>query len=137
MRISLNVLLLAEKQGACSNLSEFLGKRGCRCSLARSAGDALKDFEPNSFHVILDLHAAQREINESVVCKLGTENVSAFYCHPVEIGCWWLPLVLNGRRCSGVPALRPGEFVAILAVISAEAESLSPICTARGAAVGA
>lgn len=35
----------------------------------------------------------------------------AFYCLPVEDGCWWLPLMCCGEKCLGAPAFRPSEFV--------------------------
>ena len=36
--------------------------------------------------------------------------VTAFLCFPVENSCFWLPAIDSGKKCLGLPALRPREF---------------------------
>jgi hypothetical protein len=36
--------------------------------------------------------------------------ITAFLCLPVENSCLWLPAIDGGRKCLGLPALRPLEF---------------------------
>jgi hypothetical protein len=44
--------------------------------------------------------------------------VSAFLCFPVEDSCIWLPIIDDGKECSGSPALRPAEFARALEKMS-------------------
>jgi hypothetical protein len=40
--------------------------------------------------------------------------VTAFLCLPVETSCFWLPALDAGKKCLGLPALRPAEFAKAL-----------------------
>jgi len=40
--------------------------------------------------------------------------ITAFLCLPVENGCLWLPAIDGGKKCLGLPALRPAEFAGAL-----------------------
>jgi len=40
--------------------------------------------------------------------------ITAFLCLPVENGCLWLPAIDGGKKCLGLPALRPLEFAGAL-----------------------
>jgi CheY-like chemotaxis protein len=40
--------------------------------------------------------------------------ISAFICVPVENSCLWLPAIDHGKKCFGLPALRPSEFAKAL-----------------------
>jgi hypothetical protein len=40
--------------------------------------------------------------------------VTAFLCLPVENSCLWLPAIDGGKKCLGLPALRPLEFARTL-----------------------
>jgi response regulator RpfG family c-di-GMP phosphodiesterase len=40
--------------------------------------------------------------------------VTAFLCLPVENSCHWLPAIDGGKKCLGLPALRPLEFARAL-----------------------
>ncbi len=107
-----NVLLLGESERGSSYLLRRLQERGCHCSFATSAEEALALFDRHAFHLILStspLHQANPSI-----ALLGESNCSAFYCYPVEDDCWWLPLVRRGQECEAVPALRPSEFFSLL-----------------------
>jgi hypothetical protein len=111
IQTNVNVLLLGESESGFSYLLRRLQERGCHCSFATSAEEALALFDRHAFHLILStspLHQANPSI-----ALLGESNCNAFYCYPVEDGCWWLPLVRRGQECEA-PALRPSEFVSLL-----------------------
>jgi hypothetical protein len=40
--------------------------------------------------------------------------ITAFLCLPVENSCLWLPAIDGGKKCLGLPALRPSEFAGAL-----------------------
>jgi len=40
--------------------------------------------------------------------------VTAFLCLPVENSCLWVPAIDGGKKCLGLPALRPLEFAKTL-----------------------
>ncbi|HVB55360.1 MAG TPA: hypothetical protein VNE63_02875 [Candidatus Acidoferrales bacterium] len=50
----------------------------------------------------------------SLIFLLDRSNITLFYFHAVEDGCWWLPALRHGQKCFGSSALRPSEFVAAL-----------------------
>jgi len=107
-----NVLLFGENQSSWVRLQEQLEKRGCRCRFARSADEALAQNGPREYDLILtNVPVAQIDAR---LDKLGSFQPNVFYCHPVEDGCWWLPVVRYGRKCFGAPGVRGREFMGVL-----------------------
>jgi response regulator RpfG family c-di-GMP phosphodiesterase len=50
----------------------------------------------------------------SLLGTLAHLRVTAFLCLPVENSCLWLPALDGGKKCLGMPALRPREFARTL-----------------------
>jgi hypothetical protein len=109
---SVRVLLLGESEKGSSFLARFLEQRGCNCWFAKSAEEGLTLFDKYKFQLVLSTRPLR--LANPMVARLGESSCSAFYCQPVEDGCWWLPLVDHGKKCLGAPALRPSEFVSTL-----------------------
>jgi hypothetical protein len=109
---SVSVLLLGERESGLSYLRQQLENRGCRCWFAHSTKEGLALFGRHCFQLILST-TALHEAN-SLVTELGDSACTAYYCYPVEDGCWWLPVARHGQKCFGAPGLRPSEFVAVL-----------------------
>lgn len=108
----LTVLLLGENQAGWVSLQKQLQKRGCRCGLASSAAEAIGRLGARDYDLILtSVTVAQIE---SCLAELGGFQPNVFYCHPVEDGCWWLPVVRHGRKCFGAPGVRGAEFLSVL-----------------------
>lgn len=106
------VVLLGKCARGASHLLWHLGQRGCHCSFAGSAEEAVALFHQCKVHLILStspMHQATK-----LVSLLGRFKCSVFYAYPVEQGCWWLPLMNSGQKCFGAPALRPSEFADVL-----------------------
>jgi hypothetical protein len=110
--VQLTVLLLGENQSGWVCLQKQLEKRGCRCGFARSAAEALALNGPRDYHLILT-SVPVAQIDPSLA-ELGGFQSNVFYCHPVEDGCWWLPVVRHGCKCLGTPGVRGAEFLGIL-----------------------
>lgn len=120
------ILFVGANRGDFSCLQRFFEKRGCRCSFASSAREALALFGSGHFELILDRTPFQSD--PSALIALGTHNCSTFRCCQVEIGALWLPVVVRGEKCFGRAALRPKEFVVLL-----EDAIAQPECKAKAA----
>jgi hypothetical protein len=124
---SVKVLLLGESEAGWFYLARRLEQNGCHCWFVRSTEEAVKLLDGEGFRLILStkpLHLAN-----SVIARMGELNCSAYYCCPVENGCWWLPVVTHGKKCLGAPAMRPSEFVGALDQIVREAETTVAVST--------
>ncbi len=119
--IQFKVLLLGENHSGWVRLQKQLEKRGCRCWFARSANEALTLHGPRDYDLILtSVPVAQID---SCLAELGGFQPDVFYCHPVEDGCWWLPVVRHGRKCFGAPGVRGTEFLEVLERIIGDGNS--------------
>jgi hypothetical protein len=117
----INVLLVGESAKGSSFLSRQLERHGCCCWFASSMQEALSLVDRHAFHLVLGTSPMQQA--NPLLSLLGDSDCNVFYSLPVEDGCWWLPLVRNGRKCLGTPALRPSEFVGLLDEIVKQAEA--------------
>jgi len=106
------VVFLGKSARGASHLLWHLRQRGCHCSFAASAEEAVALFHQCKVHLILSTSRVHQATK--IVSLLGRFNCSVFYAYPVEQGCWWLPLMNSGQKCFGAPALRPSEFADVL-----------------------
>ena len=106
---TLRVLVIGETENGSSYLRGQLESRGCRCWFARSTQESIALFGQHSFHLILSTTPLLED--NSLLVELGDSNCTVFNSCPVEDGCWWVPLVRCGQRCSNAPALRSSEFI--------------------------
>ena len=106
------VLLVGKSPHLFSFIQPPLERVGCQCYFAEShqeIGDLLR-------HTKLDIVLSQnshQSLIELIVLLAGL-RVSMFHMLPVEEGCWWLPVIRNGEKCLGTPALGSGEFSYVL-----------------------
>jgi CheY-like chemotaxis protein len=106
---TVRVLVIGETDNGSSYLRGQLESRGCLCWFARSTEESIALFGQHSFHLILSTTPMQQE--NPLLVELGDSNCTVFSSCPVEDGCWWVPLVRRGQRCSNAPALRSSEFI--------------------------
>jgi hypothetical protein len=106
------VLIVAETAAGFWCVSRHLEQRGCKCWFAHSYSEGALLFEEHAFDLVLcsDCREGIRALITSVIGS----SASLFRSHSVEDSCWWLPAVLHGDKCLGMPALRPSEFAKIL-----------------------
>ena len=105
------VLLVGKSERSFAHVSHYLEEYGCKCKFVSSYTDALKLIADTSFDLVLC--SGQPGIRTLLTSVLGSP-ASVFCAHAVEDGCWWLPVVRQGKECLGESALRPGEFRILL-----------------------
>lgn len=115
------VLLVGESAKGSSSLQDRLEKCGCECHASESCSEAILLSAGHAFDLIL-CTGQMEGINELVESLIGSPT-TLFRCLPVEDSCWWLPVVRQGEKCLGAPALRPTEFASALDEIVEEIKS--------------
>jgi hypothetical protein len=109
---STRVLLVGKSESAVSHLRAQLESRGCQCWFARSTRDGASLHDKHRFHLILGASPSCQM--SSLGDEFDNRCYTAFYCHPVDIGCWWLPVMYRGRKCVGSPGVRSNEFMRVV-----------------------
>src|ERR1700679_2230302 len=101
-----DVLLVGQSFQTPNRLTNRLRRWGCRCYFAgnmRTARELLSSIRVAG--VLSDMHLCV-----GLLGILAGLSVPAFLCLPVETSCFWLPAIDAGKKCLGLPALRPAEF---------------------------
>ena len=75
------------------------------------------------FDIVLTMLRIEGSSTDWLGAALSGSRTSLFYMLPVEVGCWWVPVLRTGVDCLGSPALRHGEFVEALTEIVDEIRS--------------
>lgn len=109
---AIRVLIVADSAMGFSSVSRLLEQRGCKCSFARSYPEGALLFSEHAFDLVLC--SDRREGVNTLMNRVIESSASLFRSHLVEHSCWWLPTVLHGEKCLGMPALRPDEFAKTL-----------------------
>jgi hypothetical protein len=109
-----DVLLVGQSFQPPNRLTNWLRRWGFRCYFAgnmRTARELLSSMQVDV--VLSDMHLS----DGTGIALLGTSAdlaITAFLCLPVETSCFWLPAIDAGKKCLGLPALRPAEFAKAL-----------------------
>jgi hypothetical protein len=115
------VLIVADNATGFLTVSRLLEQRGCQCSFARSYSEGALLFAEHAFDLVLC--GGGKEGVDLLIAPVMGSSASLFRSHPVEHSCWWLPAVLHGEKCLGMPAFRPSEFAKTLERIVGEIQS--------------
>jgi hypothetical protein len=122
-----DVLLVGKSPNLFSFIQPSLERVGCQCYFVASHQDIGDLLKHTKLDIVLSLNPHQ-SLFELIVLLAGL-RVSMFHMLPVEEGCWWLPVIRNGEKCLGTPALGSSEFrcvlVDIVKGIVADAQSTS------------
>ncbi len=59
---------------------------------------------------MLTVHRIEGRSTDWLRAALSGSRTTLFYMLPVEVGCWWVPILRIGAECFGCRALRPREF---------------------------
>ena len=110
----LKALLIGESRQGCSYLANRLQQRGCKCEFATSFQEADSLLRAKEYDFVLSATRLQNHSLFPLIDLLEGSGITLFYSHPVEDGCWWLPALRRGRKCFGLSALLPKEFVSVL-----------------------
>lgn len=106
------VLLVGKSPHLFSFIQPSLERVGCQCYFAGSHQDIGDLLKHTKLDIVLSLNSHQ-SLFELIVLLVGL-RVSMFHMLPVEEGCWWLPVIRNGEKCLGTPALGSSEFRCVL-----------------------
>jgi len=108
------VLLIGENPQSSSYLAKRLQERGCEYEFAVSYQEACWLLRAQNFDLVLSPMRLRDGSFFPLIALLDGSDITLFYSHAVEDGCWWLPALRHGQNCFGSSALRPREFAAAL-----------------------
>ena len=109
-----NVLLVGRNFNSARALKDKLHRWKFQCHFAsdmRAASDLLRS-QPVDL-VLTDTYLPDGT-GFDLLAALAHLPVTAFLFVPVENGCLWVPAIDGGKKCLGLPSLRPLEFGKIL-----------------------
>lgn len=105
------VLGIHNKGAGFGSLFQHLGDRGCTCEIAGSYSEGIQLFRKQPFDLVL---CSGEPGIETLLASVEGSYASVYCAHLVEAGCWWFPVIQQGRKCLGAPALRSSEFADVL-----------------------
>lgn len=108
------VLLVADSPQMFSLSQRQLERKGCRCHFATSQRALEELLNQRQFDIVLTVHRIEGSSTDWLGAALLGSRATLFYALPVEVGCWWVPVLRVGTDCLGAPALRPREFSDLL-----------------------
>jgi hypothetical protein len=108
------LLVFGTGEQSASRLQQYLTRRKCHVQCARSFDQGLALVERESFDLVLGPINAQGSKRSRLAASLLNSSSYLFFSLTVEDGCWWLPVVRNGKHCLGAAALRSREFLPAL-----------------------
>jgi len=111
---TVQVLLVADGPQVFSLSQRQLESKGCRCHFAKSQRALGELLNQKQFDVVLTMHRIEGRSTDWLGAALSGSRTTLFYALPVEVGCWWVPVLRIGTDCFGAPALRPREFADVL-----------------------
>jgi response regulator RpfG family c-di-GMP phosphodiesterase len=109
-----NALLVGQNFQSAQTLTERLRRWKFRCHFAANVRAASEFLAVHPVDLLLSNAHLLDGSGYRLLMNLARLPVSAFLCFPVENSCLWLPAVDGGKRCLGLPALRPSEFARAL-----------------------
>jgi hypothetical protein len=111
---TVEVLLVGDGPQVFSLSRGQLESKGCRFHFARSQRALEELLNQKQFDIVLITHRIEGSSTDWLGAALSSSRTTLFYALPVEIGCWWVPVLRVGTECFGDPALRPREFSDVL-----------------------
>ena len=109
-----NVLLVGRNFQSAHTLTGWLHRWKFRCHFVTNVQAASEFLAVHPVDLVLSNAHLLDGSGYRLLMNLARLPVSAFLCLPVENSCLWLPAVDGGKRCLGLPALRPSEFARAL-----------------------
>src|SRR3984957_15478149 len=97
------VLLVGKRPHMFSFLRPPLERLGCECHVARSCQEISDLLSRTGLNAYQNL--------SEIVSLLAGQCVSMFQVLRVEKGCWWLPVIPNGRDCLGKSGFSSKAFI--------------------------
>ena len=104
------VLLVGDGPQVFSLSRRQLERKGCRCHFARSQRRLEELLHQQQFDIVLTMPRIEGSSTDWLGAALSGSHATLFCVLPVEVGCWWVPVLRVGAECCRAPALRPREF---------------------------
>jgi len=104
------VLLIGEGFRSAFSLFARLKQWGCNYEVASTFREALCMVHGRRYDVVVSNIDLPDGRGHSLVSTLVQQTENLFLCLRLEHGSLWLPAIVRGKRCLGVPALRAGQF---------------------------
>jgi len=111
---TVEVLLVGDGPQVFSLSRGHLESKGCRCHFARSQRGLEELLNQKQFDIVLTMRRIEGSSTDWLGTAVSGSRTTLFYALPVEVGCWWVPILRFGIECLGAPALRPREFSDVL-----------------------
>ena len=111
---AVQVLLVGDGPQVFSLSRGQLESKGCRCYFASSQRGVEELLTRERFDIVLTMHRIEGSSTDWLGAALSGSRTTLFYALPVEVGCWWVPVLRVGAKCVADPALRPREFSHLL-----------------------
>jgi hypothetical protein len=109
-----NALLVGKSFQSAQALTERLHRWKFRCHFAANVRAASEFLAVHPVDLLLSDTYLLDGTGYRMLMNSARLPISAFLCFPVENSCLWLPAIDGGKRCLGLPALRPLEFAKAL-----------------------
>jgi hypothetical protein len=106
-----------------SYIRHRLERRGCLCSLAASIEEALALARRHDFRLVISMVPLASD--HPLVSQFSGSQCTILAYQPSEGVSCWLPVINCGRKCPGVSALTPTEFIDLVDRILAEGEQVT------------
>ena len=103
----LKALLIGENPQGSSHSATRLQRRGCECSFATSYPEACASLRGQGFEVVLSPTRLRGVTVFPLIDLLEGSEVTLFYSHAVEQGCWWLPALRHGESAVRIACASP------------------------------
>ncbi len=113
-RALVKVLLAGDSQQEFSLSRRRLERKGCQCHFARSQRELEQLLKRTEFDIVLTMHRIKGRGAGSLGALLSGSRTTLFYALPVEVGCWWVPVLRIGTDCLGRPPCVRDEFSDVL-----------------------
>jgi hypothetical protein len=122
-----HVLLVGQSFRSADALTDRLERWGFRCRVANSMRSASDLIRSNPVDLVLSETHLPDGTGVGLLGTLVGFRVTAFLCLPLEDSCFWLPAIDAGKRCLGLPALRPREFASTLEKMARTLAAAPPV----------
>ena len=104
------VLLVGDGPQVFSLSQRQLERKGCRCHFAKSQRRIEELLNQRHFDIVLTTRRVEGSSTDWLGGALSGSHTTLFCVQPVEVGCWWVPVLRVGAAVLRAPALRPREF---------------------------
>src|SRR5215471_17249335 len=102
---TVEVLLVGSGARGSRGLQDHLKKRGCDISFATSCREALQMLRGRQFDLVLSEFMLSDGTAYELMPSLWGTGTTMFFSNAVEVGCWWMNPIYEGKDRSDAPGM--------------------------------